>query len=102
MRVLVLGQRLADISLLVAERVGPRGSVIAAHEDSQTVARAQRRATEEGFAQVSFQAEPLERIRLDARVDAVVGRFVLMHEEDPVRSIRRAASLVHDGGRIVF
>ena len=102
MRVLVLGPRLSDVALLIAERVGPHGSVIAANEDPQTVAYAQRRAIEEGFAQISFQGEPLERIRLDERVDAVVGRFVLMHEDDPVKAIQRATSFVHDGGRIVF
>jgi SAM-dependent methyltransferase len=102
MHVLVLGRRLAEIALLVAERVGPRGRVVAAHEDASDVAQAQRRALIEGFEQVSFQAEPLERIRLCEPVDAVFGRFVLTHQRDPVQAIRRAARLVHEGGRIVF
>jgi SAM-dependent methyltransferase len=102
MRVLVLGHGLADIALLVAERVGPHGAVIAAHQDSVIAGQAQRRATEERFGNIAFQAEPLERVALDAPVDAVVGRFFLMHECDPVRAIRLCAGMVHDGGRIVF
>jgi SAM-dependent methyltransferase len=102
MRVLVLGRGLADLALLVAERVGARGAVVAAHPDAQIVAAARRRASEESFDGVEFRAEPLERIACASPVDAVVGRFFLMHHPDPVRAIRCAASLVHGGGRIVF
>lgn len=102
MRVLVLGRGIADIALLVAERVGPRGTVIGSHEDPQVVNEARRRAVEECSDRVTFAAEPLEQIVLEAPVDAVVGRFFLMHERDPAGAIRRAASLVHDGGRVIF
>ena len=102
MRVLVLGAGLADLALLVAERVGEHGSVVAAHADGRVVEGAQRRAADEGFDRVSFRAEPLERVALPEPVDAVVGRFYLMHELDPVRAIRLAARMVRGGGRIVF
>jgi SAM-dependent methyltransferase len=102
MRVLVLGRGLADVALLVAERVGRGGAVIAAHEDPRVVAQSRQRAADEGFDRVSFRAELLERIDLDGPVDAVVGRFFLMHQRDPVRAIRLAAGMVHDGGRILF
>jgi SAM-dependent methyltransferase len=102
MRVLVLGRGLADLALLVAERVGASGAVIGAHEDPQVVAQAQRRAAEEGFDRVDFRAESLDRIALGGSVDAVVGRFFLMHQPDPVRAITIAADAVYDGGRIVF
>jgi SAM-dependent methyltransferase len=102
MRVLVLGRGIADVALLVAERVGPCGTVIASHEDPAVVAEARRRAADECFDRVMFHNEPFEGMRLDALADAVVGRFVLMHERDPAAAIRRAANLVHDGGRILF
>jgi SAM-dependent methyltransferase len=102
MRVLVLGRGVADVALLVAERVGPCGTVIGSHEDPEVVAKARRRAADECFDRVMFLAEPFERLTLDALADAVVGRFFLMHERDPAAAIRRAASLVHDGGRILF
>lgn len=102
MRVLVLGRGLADVALLVAERVGRRGAVIGTHADPWVVAEARRRAADECFDQVTFRAASLERVDLQGPVDAVVGRFFLMNERDPVRAIRLAASMVHDGGRIVF
>ncbi|HEY2473348.1 MAG TPA: methyltransferase domain-containing protein [Candidatus Cybelea sp.] len=102
MKVLVLGRGIADVALLVAERVGPHGAVIGSHEDPQVVNEARRRAAEECSDRVTFAAEPFEQMVLDAPVDAVVGRFFLMHERDPVGAIRRASSMVHDGGRVIF
>jgi SAM-dependent methyltransferase len=102
MRVLVLGRGLAETALLVAERVGRGGAVIAAHDDPAVVVEARRRAIDEGFDRVAFRAESLERLVLEAPVDAVVGRFFLMNQHDPVRAIRLAAGMARDGGRILF
>lgn len=102
MHVLVLGRGLADVALLVAERVGDAGGVVGVHDDCSVVDLARRRAAEECFDRVSFQTGSLEAIDVDRPLDAVVGRFFLMHERDPVRAISLAANLVHDGGRIVF
>lgn len=102
MRVIVLGRGLAEVALLVAERVGIGGSVVGWHDDPSIVAHARRRAADECFERVSFRVESLHGTTFDGAVDAVVGRFFLMHEPDPVRAIRRAARLVHDGGRILF
>ncbi|HEV3091565.1 MAG TPA: methyltransferase domain-containing protein [Candidatus Cybelea sp.] len=102
MRVLVLGNSLADLALLVAERVGPHGSVIGVNADAAIVAEARRRAADECFAWVSFRQESLEQADLAMPLDAVVGRFFLMYERDPVEAIARAAALLTDGGRIVF
>jgi SAM-dependent methyltransferase len=101
MHVLVLGSGLAEISLLVAERVGCNGRVVAAHADPVVTGEARRRAAREGFDRVVFSAASLGEIALERSVDAVVGRFFLMHELDPVSSIRRLAGMVRDGGRIV-
>jgi SAM-dependent methyltransferase len=101
MRVLVLGSGLTEIALLVAERVGCNGRVIAAHADALVVGEAAQRALREGFDRVVFSAASPGEIALDQSVDAVVGRFFLMHELDPVSSIRHLASMVRDGGRIV-
>lgn len=102
MRVLVLGPDLADLALLVAERVGADGTVIGLDADIRNVDRAYWRAEAEGFDCIEFRAGALRNLHLDAPVDAVVGRFFLMHELDPVGAIRHAAGLVHDGGRIVM
>lgn len=102
MRVLVLGRGISDLALLVAERIGPRGRVIAAHEDPRVVASARRRAQEEGFEGVSFRAQTLEQIACDGSLDAVIGRFFLAYASDPVGALCAVASAVRDGGRIVL
>jgi SAM-dependent methyltransferase len=102
MRVLVLGPDLADLALLVAERVGADGTVIGLDSDLRNVDKAYWRAEDEGFGNIEFRAGTLRNLHLDAPVDAVVGRFFLMREADPAEAIRLAARLVHDGGRIVM
>jgi len=102
MRVLVLGRQVCDLALLVAERVGRHGCVVAAHEHPRVVAQARRRAAEEGFDGVSFRTMPLDADALEAPFDAVIGRFYLAYQKDPVESLRLAARTVHDGGRIAF
>jgi SAM-dependent methyltransferase len=102
MRVLVLGSRLAEIAPLVAERVGSDGWVIAAARDPRTVAEAQRCAAEEGFDRIEFRSQALGQIRMERPLDAVFGRFFLMHEPDPVRAVQCAAAMVREGGRVAF
>jgi SAM-dependent methyltransferase len=102
MRVLVLGSALADLTLLVAERVGHCGEVVAAHADRRVIADARRRASYEGFDRIDFRTESLEQINEGRTFDAVIGRFFLMHEADPVRAMRLAAGTAREDGRIVF
>lgn len=102
MRVLVLGRGVCDLALLVAERVGGHGCVVVAHDDPCLVARARQRAAAEGFDGASFRTTALDAVVLDGSFDAVIGRFYLAHERDPIAALRRAAQTVHDGGRIAF
>jgi SAM-dependent methyltransferase len=102
MHVLVLGNGLAELALLVAERVGPCGRVLGVNEQPDVVNEACRQALEEGFEHVSFCTAALDELRFGAPVDAVIGRFWLMHERNPVESIRLAARAVREGGRVIF
>jgi SAM-dependent methyltransferase len=101
MRVLVLGD-LTDLALLVAERVGAGGAVLGLHRDRGCVEEARQRAGDEGFESVGFRVGSLDEIGVATPFDAVVGRFFLTYERDPVRAIGLAANAVHDGGRIIF
>jgi SAM-dependent methyltransferase len=102
MRVLVLGRGLIDLALLVAERVGTRGTAVGLSEHSDVVTEARERAFKEGFEQVEFLEGRLEQLGLGARVDAVIGRFFLTHQRDPVNATRLAAQAVRQGGRVIF
>lgn len=96
-RVLDLGCGAGDVSLLAAERVGPTGVVVGVDRAAAAIATARRRAAARGFAHVRFLEGELEALALDP-VDAVVGRFVLMHQPDPARVLAHAAAAVGPGG----
>lgn len=101
MRVLALGRDVGELALLLAERVGAQGRVIGVHEDREVVQDARSRAAEEGFEHVEFLPLPLSAVRLEQPVDAVVARFFLMWQTDPVVALQRAAGMLHDGGRLI-
>lgn len=96
-RVLDLGCGAGDVSLLAGELVGPGGVVIGVDRAAAAITAARRRADARGFAHVRFLEGELETLALDP-VDAVVGRFVLMHQPDPARTLAHAASAVRGGG----
>lgn len=96
-RVLDLGCGAGDVSLLVGELVGPEGTVVGVDRAAAAVATARRRAAARGFTHLTFVESELEALTL-APVDAVVGRFVLMHQPEPGRALAHAASLARPGG----
>ncbi|MEZ5421249.1 MAG: methyltransferase domain-containing protein [Vicinamibacterales bacterium] len=98
-RVLDIGCGAGDVSLLAGELVGRDGAVVGVDRAAAAVASARRRAAEQGMAQVSFVEAELDGLSL-APVDAVVGRFVLMHQPDPARALARAAALARPGAAV--
>ena len=101
MRVLVPGGAHGDLAFLVAERVGDSGTVVAIDSDAQALRSARTRARVERFERLEFRAVPLAQARALAPFDAVVARFFLMYEPDPVAALRSAAVLLRPGGRLV-
>lgn len=100
-RVLDLGCGAGDVSLLAGTIVGPTGQVVGVDRAPQAVATARRRAADAGLAHVSFVEGELDALTL-APVDAVVGRFVLMHQPDPARVLARAGAVVRPGGVVAI
>jgi SAM-dependent methyltransferase len=101
MRVLDLGCGAGDVSLLVAERVGPGGVVVGVDIAERAVALARRRAEDAGYDNAVFHlaTEPEVEIEL---FDFVIGRAIVAHQADPVGFIRAAAARLHPGGVIAF
>jgi SAM-dependent methyltransferase len=102
MRVLDIGCGAGDVALAAAERVGPSGCVTGIDFAPKAVALARRRAAESEFDNIAFyratdpecgQAEPF---------DFVVGRYVVLHQTDPVGFIRAAAAQLRRGGILAF
>lgn len=102
MRVLDVGCGAGDVSLLAASIVGPEGTVNGVDTSPEAVELASRRAAAAGLTNVHFQVRNAVDLVLEDRIDAVVGRFILMYFADPAVVLRRLASFVKPGGVIVF
>jgi SAM-dependent methyltransferase len=101
MRVLVPAAGSGGVAFLVAERVGASGTVLGIDADERAVAHARCHAREQRFDGVSFEVGSLCGASRFGSFDAVVARFFLMREPDPVAALRHAADALHDGGRLV-
>jgi 2-polyprenyl-3-methyl-5-hydroxy-6-metoxy-1,4-benzoquinol methylase len=102
MRVLDIGSGAGDVSMLLADLVGPTGSVTGVDIDPGVVAVARERAAAAGLANVSFLNTDIAGLRLDEPVDALVGRLILIHLTEPVATVRALRKWVRPGGVITF
>lgn len=102
MRVLDIGCGVGDMSMLLAEAVGDTGTVVAFDREAVAIDVARARALAAGHRQIEFVIASDEGFPDGADFDAVVGRYVLHHQSDPVAMIRRAAAAVRQGGIIAF
>ncbi len=89
-----------DVALLAAEVVGPGGGVVGVDRSPAAVAAATARADDR--PELQFLVADLDAWQPPAPVDAVIGRFVLMHQADPVALLARARSWVRRGGVVAF
>ncbi len=101
MRVLDLGCGVGDVSLLAAELVGLTGSVVGIDRNPDVLDVVRRRAREKGFTQVTFEQQAIDSVKATTPFDAVVGRFVLMYQADPVAALAHAFGLLRTGGILV-
>jgi SAM-dependent methyltransferase len=100
MRVLDLGCGVGDVSLLLAQLVGPTGAVVGVDKDPRALALAGERAN--GHANVSFVEGDLREVAYDEPFDAAFGRLVLLYLGDPAAAIRSVASQVRPDGIVGF
>lgn len=102
MRVLDLGCGAGDVSMLAAELVGPAGFVIGIDRNQEVLDVARERAREAGLRQIRFVRASVEEFSVDEPFDLVVGRYILVHQPEPVALLRKAAHLVRPGGALAF
>jgi ubiquinone/menaquinone biosynthesis C-methylase UbiE len=97
MRVLDLGCGVGDVAFIAAEIVGPAGSVVGIDRSAEAIEWATTRARERTAPVPAFHVGEIDHVALEP-VDALIGRFVLMHQPDPARALKRAARCVRPGG----
>ena len=102
MRILDVGSGSGDVSFLAAELVGEDGHVLGVDRSAAAVERARTRAIRRGLPNVSFVVGDPAAMQFDRPFDAIVGRFVLMYQEDPVASLRSMTKHLRAGGLVVF
>jgi ubiquinone/menaquinone biosynthesis C-methylase UbiE len=102
MRVLDMGSGPGDTALLAAELVGPSGQVVGIDRSSAALATARSRAKDRSLHHVSFQVGEPGGMEFDGPFDAVVGRYVLMFQPDPVALLRDVVKHLKSEGIVVF
>src|SRR5262249_2047873 len=104
-RVLDIGCGAGDVSFLAADIVGSRGSVLGIDRAAEAIAVARSRARIVGYSNVAFSCgtvDPIDAVATDRRYDALVGRFVLMHQANPSALLNAGARCVRAGGLVIF
>ena len=103
MKVLDIGSGAGDVSLILAELVGPEGKVIGVDGNAEILETARVRAKEAGFANVEFLAGDARTLELGGGdFDALVGRMVLMYMADPVVALKQLIPHLRPGGIVAF
>ena len=102
MRVLDIGCGAGDVALVAAALVGPEGSVVGVDCNPEQAAFAGTRAGAAGLRHVCFVVGDYREIALEAPVDAIVGRLVLMYAADPLDALRRALRNLKRGGAVAL
>ena len=87
---------------LLAEMVGPSGSVIGLDLDEDASLNARERNIAAQFHNITFVHCDFARYRPDAPLDAIVGRLVLMYQPDPATALAPLIKHLVPGGVVAF
>ena len=102
MNVLDLGSGAGDVAMLLAEMVGPSGSVTGLDLDNDAMLHARERAVAARFNNVSFVHSDFAHYRPDSPLDAIVGRLVLLYQADPSAALAPLTKHLRSGGIVAF
>lgn len=102
MRVLDIGCGPGDVSMLIANVVGPTGRVIGIDSNPEVIEAARLRFSGCDRDNVEFLEHRLDTLNVTTTFDAVVCRYVLIHQVDPSDFLRAMRRCVRSGGIIAL
>jgi SAM-dependent methyltransferase len=102
MRVLDIGCGAGDVTMQIASIVGESGQVTGVDTDAALLAVARERAKDGGLGNVIFEHADVPHISLDGHVDAIAGRMVLVHLDNPAAALSKMRRLLRPGGVMTF
>lgn len=103
MRVLDLGCGWGRLSQMIAQRVGPRGQVVAVDRDPAVLEVARAMARERGEDRITFVEADLHALPgALGTFDAMVGRRVLMYQPDAAATLRAVSRVLAPGAAVVL
>jgi SAM-dependent methyltransferase len=100
MRILDVGCGAGDVTMLAAEFVGESGTVVGIDRSEAAIVAARARAAT--AKNVQFLVNSPDDNLGAASFDAVIGRYVLIFQDDVTSFIRTCARLVRPGGVVAF
>jgi SAM-dependent methyltransferase len=99
MQVLDLGCGGGELSLLAAEYVGGSGRVVGVDRAQPALALARSRAVAARRANVEFIAGEIDELATGPVFDAIIGRFVLMHQRSAPATLLSALRCLRESGK---
>jgi SAM-dependent methyltransferase len=102
MRVLDVGSGVGDVAFLTAELVGGTGEVVGADRAPEALGVARARVQSRSLENVSFVDGDPAQMTFEHPFDAIVGRYVLLFQQDPAAMLRDLMRHLRPGGVVVF
>lgn len=102
MRVLDVGSGAGDVAILLAEIVGPTGSIVGTDRSRDALDLARRHVEELGLGNITFQLGDPSELMFDQPFDAVAGRYVLQFVSEPSRFLALLLRHLAPDGVVAF
>lgn len=102
MHILDVGCGVGDVAMIVADIVGPTGSVLGLDRAPEALSLARDRAEHAGYSWLRYVDGDLYTFEPSRKFDAVVGRFILMHVPDRTGALRRLTRFLNPEATVAF
>ena len=101
LRCLDVGCGAGDVTFLLAQMVGPTGSVVGIDTDRAELDLVVRECADRDISNVDLEVGDASALAADAEYDVVYSRFLLEHLPEPVEALKRMWRAVRPGGVLV-